>query len=331
MSINYNHLSFCLRIIFLLRNWSTSGDTVQLVEQSLDTNLLNSAVKLKITHCPLLPGGVHIQETLNNVTILIVTNQAVHRLVLPHPTRMYSGELVTELQMQSIFADVGKISLQDPAHSGPCGPDSRPHRLSSLAQPPGRHTAPTQHTGQLDHSGAEDKLCWLPTAIRLKTCEQGPGDLAVRELEDDTFILALCQDHKLCMWSYRRSPGQGHRLRLTFSSTGLCLAIYLAVPSRGQFTVLQLVATDNNRYSLDHISSLFATQETLVDFALTSTDIWGLWLDDTNQTVVKYINFEHSTAGQWNQVFVQPGPEEEVHIGADQDPRETSWTCSSPP
>lgn len=58
----------------------------------------------------------------------------------------------------------------------------------------------------------------------------------------------------------KRSSGQGHRLRLAFSSTGLCLAIYLAVPSRGQFTVLQLVATDNNRYSLDHISSLFATQ-----------------------------------------------------------------------
>lgn len=33
-------------------------------------------------------------------------------------------------------------------------------------------------------------------------------------------------------------------------------------------------------------------QETLVDFALTSTEIWGLWLDDENQTVVKCINFE---------------------------------------
>lgn len=58
----------------------------------------------------------------------------------------------------------------------------------------------------------------------------------------------------------RRLGGQGHRLRLAFSSTtGLCLCVYLAVPQRGQFTVLQLVATDN-RYSLDHISSLFTTQ-----------------------------------------------------------------------
>lgn len=59
----------------------------------------------------------------------------------------------------------------------------------------------------------------------------------------------------------KRLAGQGHRLGLAFSSTtGLCLCVYLAVPQRGQFTVLQLVATDNNRYSLDHISSLFTTQ-----------------------------------------------------------------------
>lgn len=70
-------------------NRSTSGDTVQLVEQSLDTNLLNNAIKLKFSHCPVLPGGVHIQETLNNVIILICTNQSVHRLLLAHPTRMY--------------------------------------------------------------------------------------------------------------------------------------------------------------------------------------------------------------------------------------------------
>ncbi|XP_039979378.1 nuclear pore complex protein Nup160-like, partial [Xiphias gladius] len=70
-------------------HWSTSGDTVQLVEQSLDTNLLNNAVKFKFSHCTVLPGGVNIQETLNNVIILISTNQSIHRLVLPHPTRMY--------------------------------------------------------------------------------------------------------------------------------------------------------------------------------------------------------------------------------------------------
>ncbi|TMS01076.1 nuclear pore complex protein Nup160 [Larimichthys crocea] len=352
-------------------HWSTSGDTVQLVEQSLDTNLLNNAVKLKFSHCTVLPGGVHIQETLNNVIILIATNLSVHRLLLPHPTRMYRSELVTELHMQSIFTDVGKLSLQEPSHSavipssvGQTGsPSTSTSWLSqsgeahyALASPAGGImvvTLPPHNTHggvsvlELKRNSMMQRLSgWMPTAIR---GDQSPSDLvlslAVRELEEDSFIFALCQDHKLRMWSFReqaclleadmleympackgvkRLAGQGHRLRLAFSSTtGLCLAVYLAVPQRGQFTVLQLVITDNNRYSLDHISSLFSTQETLVDFTLTSTDVWAVWVDDSNTTVVKYINFEHNTAGQWNQVFVQPPPEEEVHIGVDQDPRET--------
>lgn len=68
---------------------STSGDTVQLVEQSLDTNLLNNAIKIKFLHCTVLPGGIQVQENLNNIIILICTNQSVHRLRLAHPTRMY--------------------------------------------------------------------------------------------------------------------------------------------------------------------------------------------------------------------------------------------------
>lgn len=45
---------------------------------------------------------------------------------------------------------------------------------------------------------------WMPTAIR---GEHSPWDLvlslAVRELEEDSFIFALCQDHKMRMWSLR--------------------------------------------------------------------------------------------------------------------------------
>lgn len=183
--------------------------------------------------------------------------------------------------------------------------------------------------------------------------------------------------------------GQGHRLRLCFSNTtGLCVCVYLSTPQSGQFTVLQLVAAENNRYSLEHVSTLFTTQvinrpqsvdpcapdvcipaqsfhpvtnnvtsclphqETIVDFQLTATDIWALWVDQSNAAVVKYINFEQyvghmtqrltsdlviyvtvldlmcvfvffcsNSAAQWNQVFVQPPPDEEVHVGVDQDPR----------
>lgn len=29
-----------------------------------------------------------------------------------------------------------------------------------------------------------------------------------------------------------------------------------------------------------------------MDFTLTSSDIWALWVDESNATVVKYISFE---------------------------------------
>ncbi|XP_075401825.1 nuclear pore complex protein Nup160 [Tenrec ecaudatus] len=352
-------------------HWKTSGDTLELVEESLDVNLLNNAVRLKFQNCSILPGGVHISETQNHVTVLILTNQTVHRLLLPHPSRMYRSELVTESQMQSIFTDIGKVDFRDPCNYQfiPAVPGLAPNCTTSAAWlssdgealfalpsasggifvlklPP--HDMPgSVSVVELKQSSVMQRLLtgWMPTAIR---GDQGPSDrplsLAVHCGDHDAFIFALCQDHKLRMWSFKDqmclmvadmleyipvnkdlqlTAGTGHKLRLAFSpSLGLYLGVYMHASKHGQFCVFQLVSTESNRYSLDHISSLFTSQETLVDFALTTTDIWALWHDVENQTAVKYINFEHNIAGQWNPVFMQPPPEEEVLIRDDQDPRE---------
>ncbi|XP_045147051.1 nuclear pore complex protein Nup160, partial [Echinops telfairi] len=352
-------------------HWKTSGDTLELVEESLDVNLLNNAVRLKFQNCSILPGGVHVSETQNHVTVLILTNQTVHRLLLPHPSRMYRSELVAESQMQSIFTDIGKVDFRDPCNYQfiPAVPGLAPNSTTSAAWlssdgealfalpsasggifvlklPP--HDMPgSVSVVELKQSSVMQRLLtgWMPTAIR---GDQGPSDrplsLAVHCGDHDAFIFALCQDHKLRMWSFKDqmclmvadmleyvpvnkdlqlTAGTGHKLRLAFSpSLGLYLGVYMHASKHGQFCIFQLVSTESNRYSLDHISSLFTSQETLVDFALTTTDIWALWHDVENQTAVKYINFEHNIAGQWNSVFMQPPPEEEVLIRDDQDPRE---------
>ncbi|KAI5183850.1 nuclear pore complex protein Nup160 isoform X1 [Manis pentadactyla] len=352
-------------------HWKTFGDTLELMEESLDINLLNNAVRLKFQNCSLLPAGVHISETQYHVIILMLTNQTVHRLLLPHPSRMYRSELVTESQMQSIFTDIGKVDFRDPCNYQliPAVPGLSPNSTTSAAWLSNDGEAlfalPSASGGifvlklppydipgmvsvvELKQSSVMQRLLigWMPTAIR---GDQGSSDrplsLAVHCVEHDAFIFALCQDHKLRMWSYkdqmclmvadvleyvpvnkdlRLIAGTGHKLRLAYSpSMGLYLGIYMHAPKRGQFCIFQLVSTENSRYSLDHISSLFTSQETLIDFALTSTDIWALWHDAENQTVVKYINFEHNVAGQWNPVFMQPLPEEEIIIRDDQDPRE---------
>ncbi|XP_048644174.1 nuclear pore complex protein Nup160 [Marmota marmota marmota] len=330
-------------------HWKISADILELVEESLDLNLLNNAVRLKFQNCNILPGGIYVSETQNHVIILILTNQTVHRLLLPHPSRMYRSELVIESQMQSIFTDIGKVDFRDPCNYQliPTVPGLCPNSTTSAAwlssdgealfalpsasggifvlKLPPHDISGIVSVVELKQSSVMQRLLtgWMPTAIR---GDQGPSDralsLAVHCVEHDAFIFALCQDHKLRMWSYkdqmclmiadmleyvpvnkdlRLTAGTGHKLRLAYSpSMGLYLGIYMHAPKRGQVW----------------------NKETLIDFALTSTDIWALWHDVENQTIVKYINFEHNVAGQWNPVFMQPLPEEEIVIRDDQDPRE---------
>lgn len=254
---------------------------------------------------------------------------------------MYRSDLVVESQMQSVFTDIGKVDFSDPCNYQliPAVPGLAPNCTTSAAWLSSDGEAlfalPSAAGGvfvlklppydipgmvsvvELKQSSVMQRLLigWMPTAIR---GDQGPSNrplsLAVHSVEHDAFIFALCQDHKLRMWSYkdqmclmvadmleyvpvnkdlRLTAGTGHKLRLAYSpSMGLYLGIYMHAPKRGQFCVFQMVSTENNRCSLDHISSLFTSQETLIDFALTPTDIWALWHDAENQTVVKYINFE---------------------------------------
>ncbi|XP_072278003.1 nuclear pore complex protein Nup160 [Pyxicephalus adspersus] len=359
-------------------HWTSHGDTLELVEDSLDTNLLNNAVRLKIPNCSILPGGVHVCETQSNVIILIVTNQTVHRLVLPHPSRMYRSEIISDNQLQSIFTDIGRINYKDPTNTYviPAQPGRAQSSNASTAWLSSEGEAlfalPSSSGGilvvKMPHFDTDGVVTttvelkqtsviklltgWMPTAIR---GDHGPAhlpvSLAVHCLENDALIFALCQDHKLRMWSYkdqmclmvsdmlelvpfskdmRQTPGIGHKLRLAHStSIGLYLGVYLHTPRQGQFCVFQLITAESNRYSLDHISTIFSNQESLVDFTFTlaTTDIWALWLDEENQTIVKHINFEHNQAAQWNHVFINPLPEEELNIGDEQDPRETFLEC----
>lgn len=62
---------------------------MELVEESLDVNLLNNAVRLRVQGCPFLPGGIHLCEVQSHLVLLLVTAQTVHRLLLPHPARLY--------------------------------------------------------------------------------------------------------------------------------------------------------------------------------------------------------------------------------------------------
>uniref|UniRef100_A0A8B9EMR6 Nucleoporin 160 n=1 Tax=Anser cygnoides TaxID=8845 RepID=A0A8B9EMR6_ANSCY len=261
-------------------------------------------------------------------------------------------ELIMESQIQSVFTDIGKINFRDPANYYliPSVPGLASNSVASAAWlssegealfalpsaaggifviklPP--HDLPgTVSVVELKQSSVVQRFLtgWMPTAIR---GDCGPSDLpislSVHCLDHDAFLFALCQDHKLRMWSYkdqmclmvadllefmpvsrdlRLAAGTGHRLRLAFSqSLGLYLGVYMHAPKRGQVW--------SNGASLPRKVNLLGSAD-------------GFWRCSVGVLQCKadpVFVILRNVAGQWNQVFVQPLPEEEVTVRHDQDPR----------
>lgn len=68
--------------------WRISHDVLELVEHSLDVNLVNCKVRYKFTDTPIL-DGISIHETVNSVIILVATVSSIHKLTFPHPDKIH--------------------------------------------------------------------------------------------------------------------------------------------------------------------------------------------------------------------------------------------------
>lgn len=106
---------FCYRNDEYIRNrfiyWRSSDDVLELSENSLDVNLKNKNLRVTFEESPIL--SVHINESEDNVTILVVTISNIHRLQFVHPrcTIGPSGEQ----NENSIFSSITQDSAKDPS------------------------------------------------------------------------------------------------------------------------------------------------------------------------------------------------------------------------
>lgn len=66
----------------------TNQDVLELIEQSLDVNLSGNRIRYRFVDTPIL-DGITIHETHGSVVILVPTVCSVHRLIFPHPRRLY--------------------------------------------------------------------------------------------------------------------------------------------------------------------------------------------------------------------------------------------------
>lgn len=98
--------------------WRICHDVLELVEHSLDVNLVGNNVRYKFQDTPVLEG-LTIHETYSSVLVLVATVSSVHRLVFPHPDRINKqDQLFThhpDLSIASIFAETTLNAAKDPS------------------------------------------------------------------------------------------------------------------------------------------------------------------------------------------------------------------------
>lgn len=212
--------------------WRTTGDILELVEQSLDYNLVGSHVRYRFQDTPLL-GGTSVHEHQGKVIILVTTVVSVHRLVFPHPNKIHKTESTyfrcsEESKAVSVFTEASLTSAQDSKNFHMVNPGgnltSHLHCASTCLNSDGQavfafatglgtillFTMPA-----LDEPGEVTRfeLCqssmmqkiWsglVPSIIKgsIEAAEKTLS-MTMVTLDEEVFIFCVCKDHKLRWWS----------------------------------------------------------------------------------------------------------------------------------
>eukprot|EP00058_Branchiostoma_floridae_P011934 XP_002597422.1 hypothetical protein BRAFLDRAFT_122633 [Branchiostoma floridae] len=214
----------CNRLIY----WRSYGDTLELVELSGNANLDGNAVRIRFPDSAVVPC-VGIHETHAHVVVLFATVGSVHRIVLPHPSRIARMDYGGDYGIPSVFADLSLAELRNEAnfHLLNQSPSNYPHLGATwltnegealfamatiggsilLVKLPqyGIQGIVTEH--ELRQASMMQRLWtgWVPSVIRGgQESSDATLDLCVHRqdsLGHDNFVFAVCRDHKLRMWS----------------------------------------------------------------------------------------------------------------------------------
>lgn len=205
--------------------WRTSNDVLELVEQSLDFNLLGSQVRFKFQDTQIF-GGVTVWESHGNVIILVATVASVHRLIFPHPSRLqkmdigYSADQV----VQSIFYDASLMTAADSKNMHMLNPGgsvtSHLHSAATYLSRDGEalfsfssntgnilliKMPPPQVQGVVQQFDLRQSTMMQKLFSGLIRSGQEATDSAtsmvIQMFRGEVYIFAVCRDHKLRIWS----------------------------------------------------------------------------------------------------------------------------------
>ncbi|XP_015116338.1 nuclear pore complex protein Nup160 homolog [Diachasma alloeum] len=214
--------------------WRISHDILELIEHSLDINLVGCKVRYKFTDTPIL-DGITIHETINSVIILIATVSSVHKLTFPHPDKIHKQDHLLgshpKLSIQSILGEASTQNARDP-HSfhiiSTPGTTNTPvsHAAASWLLLPHEEAVfalayssgsilvlrldsitGLVHTSELKQDSIVPRfLSGIATAFRGKGTEgQVAMSLVIHNFGNDTYLFALCREGNVRMWSCNKN------------------------------------------------------------------------------------------------------------------------------
>ncbi|XP_011502430.1 PREDICTED: nuclear pore complex protein Nup160 homolog [Ceratosolen solmsi marchali] len=214
--------------------WRIIHDVLELVEHSLDVNLINSRIRYKFTDTPIL-DGISVHETINSVIILIVTVSSIHKLSFPHPSKVEKQEEIllshVDVTLQSIFSEILISNTRDP-HIFRLIPNASSTNSPVAHAAASWLTIPQEeavfviaynsgmiqlvrmdtvtglvHSSELKHESIVPRfLSGIATAFRGRALEiEAAMSLVIHPIENDIYLFALCREGHLRMWSCNKT------------------------------------------------------------------------------------------------------------------------------
>ncbi|CAB3993284.1 nuclear pore complex Nup160-like [Paramuricea clavata] len=168
----------------------------------------------------------------------------------------------------------------------------------------------------------------------------------IHPISKETYVFTLCQDYKIRVWSCQTQEcvaiknlvddipddtdlqgvtGQSHMLRKAINSTSqrLYLGVFLSLPQHVQFSIYEVVYLDGE-ITLVLVTNLFSPKGNLIDFVVSTKQIWTLWMSDDGVPLVQYTLIESSQPSPtgWQNVLLGNVMPSEIPIPENQEPRE---------
>ncbi|XP_052066058.1 nuclear pore complex protein Nup160-like isoform X1 [Mytilus californianus] len=207
--------------------WKTSKDILELVEQSLDFDLVGSHVMFRFQDTQIL-DGISITESHDSVVILVATVASVHRLLFPHPVKLQRqdmGYTTSDQPIPSIFLNASIANATDPRNKHMINTagtmtsqlncastflkndgealfafSSNAGNLLLVKMPPVDKEGGVVQQFELAQSSMMKKL-WSGIMRSNQDVSESPTSIVVQPFKGDPYIFTVCRDYKLRIWS----------------------------------------------------------------------------------------------------------------------------------